>query len=367
MAVKDTTTPEHKEPKPIDDYSKTTPAQLELFHILEPEQKQHYSNTIEIYDAIPKYHWGKQLRKLNTYLDPIERIFKFRNQEYMVTIKPAYVKTKDGFKHFFPGKREELVEDALRKMASEGKCIFLDDMAGVQFTLYQLQAELKRHGHDYNYTQIKEALYICAETHIELKSPNGDVLISPIFQTLGLRTREELKELGNKTKCFVRFNPLVSQSIKNQTYRIYNYAKAMSYDQSLARWLHKRMSHIYIQAHYSDPYKIKLSTILRDSGFEAKKKFMRQAIQDVVEALKEMESKSVIFRYEIQREINKESRKITDAVFTIYPAKEFVHDIVKANQRMQIIQKQQEKEMNEFRRQGFKAILKNLDSPLNNN
>jgi hypothetical protein len=55
----------------------TNPEQLSLFQTFLPEEDK-YSNTIELYDAIPKYYSNKQMggqRKLDTYLPALCRAF----------------------------------------------------------------------------------------------------------------------------------------------------------------------------------------------------------------------------------------------------------------------------------------------------
>ena len=141
-------------PKKLEEYNRCKPVQLSLFEFIEPDQKQ-YSNTIELYDAIPKYYWRQDKNTNNTTKTQlIEREFKHKGTEYTVTIQPTILKGKDGnHKVYYPNQREELVEDALRKLACEGSGIFLDDHAGVTFTLYQLQQELKQMGHTYSIPQ----------------------------------------------------------------------------------------------------------------------------------------------------------------------------------------------------------------------
>ncbi len=94
-----------------------------------------------------------------------------------------------------------MVEDALRKMMAEGQGIFLDGEAGISFTLYQLQKELKNTGDSYSTQQIKQALTILARTSIELKSEDAEIEIyfSP-FETLGFKG----KTTKNKLSCASR-------------------------------------------------------------------------------------------------------------------------------------------------------------------
>lgn len=83
---------------------------------------------------------------------PIDIVFRH-------CFQPASLKDKNGKeKYYYPSKREELVEDALRKFAVEGQGLFLDDAAGVTFTLHQLQQKLMNNGHSYSKDQIKDVI-----------------------------------------------------------------------------------------------------------------------------------------------------------------------------------------------------------------
>src|ERR1051326_3034942 len=253
--------------KKLEDYTKTKPPQLELFELFGITNRD-YSNTIELYDFTPKYKWGKTERINGKFLEALKRTFECGQKRYKVRITPANIKNSKGEeKYYYPGQREELVEDALRKLACEGRGVFLDDMASVTFSLYQLEQELAARGHRYKRSEIKEALQICSKTGLDIESEDGtSVLSSHIFETLFLSGREDRNSDGKKTHCFVRFNPLVTASIKNNAFRQINYAKAMSFKSIIARQLHKRMSHVYKQASITRPYHISLLTLIRDFG-----------------------------------------------------------------------------------------------------
>ncbi len=298
-----------------------------------PKLTPTYTRTIELYDAIPKYFWGriaKKDRKAGQFLDSIKREFVFKGEAYKVKISPARIEDSHGVEFdYFLGEKEELVEDALRKMACDGRGLFLDDHAGVVFTLYELQQELKKMGHSYSIKQIKDALFICQGSKIILQSNDGkSVMSSQVFETVGLHTQEDWKGKGKKTKCFVRFNILVTKSIREKSFRQLNYEECMTYSKVLARWLHKRMSHLYTQASFSKPYSILLTTIIRDSGVK-KEERLRNNLKRVYEALNEMKLKSVISGYTEERILD--GRKILDVKFIIKPGLSFIRDMKKAN------------------------------------
>jgi hypothetical protein len=333
------TNPGRTSAKPkIADYNKSKPVQLGLFELIHPSEKD-YSNTIELYDFIPKYVWGRLERIQEKFLEPIERDFDCRSQSYRVRIAPARIKDSDGVsRDYFPGKREELVEDALRKIATAGQGIFLDNEAAVTFTLYQLQQELKRTGHTYSITQIKEALMVCVGTNLQLTDANGqDVLASSIFDTIGLQTREDWEGQGEKTKAFVRFNAMVTISIRNRTFRQFNYEISMGYQNVISRQLHKRISHHFTQASFAQPFTILLSTVIRDFGLTAYEKFSHN-LRDVEVALKEMVEKNVLLKYSLDKILDEKRRnKIADVRLVLFPHPNFVGEVINANKKQKEI------------------------------
>jgi hypothetical protein len=318
--------------KRLDDYDRSKPVQLTLFELLLPNERE-FSNTVELYDFIPKYHWGKVQRINDKFLDSLEREFECRGVKYKVKIRPASIEDRNGVeRYYYPSKREELVEDALRKFVAEGQGVFLDEQAGVTFSLYQLQEELRQNGHSYSKDQIKDALLICARTNMTVTTDNGSsVLVSNLFETLGLQTRDDWKEQGNKSRAFVRFNSLVTKSITSRTFRQLNYEKVMSYKNIIARQLHKRMSHHYIQASVANPYHILLSTIIRDLGLTQYAQ-LRDNLRDVQIALDEMVEKKVLLSYKIEKVLENSKRaKLLDAKFVLIPDPAFTSEIIGAN------------------------------------
>jgi hypothetical protein len=327
-------TPEPEEPKRLEDYYQSRPEQLTMFELLLPEDRR-FSNTIELYDFIPKYVWGKVERINGEFLRALDRQFECRGRRYNVTIDPAKIKDKDGItRDYYPSKREELVEDALRKFAGEGQGVFLDDQAGVTFTLNQLQQELKRNGHSFSKDQIKDALMICAKAHLTVTTEeNSTVLVSSLFETLGLQTREAWEEQGQKTRAFVRFNPLVTASIKSRSFRLFNYETSMAYSNTIARQLHKRMAHHYTQASLMNPYTISLSTIIRDFGLTVYKK-LPDNLRDVLKALDEMKENNVIIDYAVEKVVDaKQRKKLIDAKIRLTPHPHFSSEVIHANKK----------------------------------
>ena len=315
-----------EKPKSFDRYEQERPVQLTFFELLEPENKR-YSNTVEIYDFLPKEYLGKAMRVADAYLPRLEREFECHGVKYQMKLDPARIEDKDGIvREYYPSQREEVVEDCLRKLMVEGNGVFLDEQASVRFTLYQLQKELGDNGHSYSYPQIKEALEILTKTNIELscEADNMRLIFSPI-ETLGIRGE------GGETQTFVRLSPLVTNSIKEKKFRLINYKKVMGYRSAIARKLHKRLSHFFVQASLTEKFTPLLSTLIRDFGL-TKYQQMSKNLRDFEKAVEELKESNTVLNF-YKEEIKQTSPrvKVVDYRLTIQAHPEFISDVKRAN------------------------------------
>jgi len=313
--------------KSLEQHKISKPEQLMLFE-LDPEDDD-YSQSVELYDFIPKYFWGKAERLNDKFLENINREFECRGRLYQLTLMPARLEEgKNEFREYYPSQREELVEDALRKLMTERHGVMLDGDVGIVFTLYQLQKELKDKGHSYSYDEIKDAIRVLNNTDIILKDENDqlETAFSPI-ENYGFSGE------GAETKTFVKFSPLVTHSIKTGNFRLINYDTAMSYKTIIARQLHKRMSHHYIQASLTNPYEILLTTVIRDFGLTRQKRIVHNLVE-VEQSIKEMKEKNVILKVQIEKIYETKPRhKLIDAKISLQPHPIFINDIIKGNSK----------------------------------
>jgi hypothetical protein len=276
---------------------------------------------------------GARLERVGgVFLPRSEREFECRNKKYYLTLFPASIEDDKGNeKYHYPGKREEIVGDALRKIMADGQGIFLDAKADVSFTLYRLQKELQDNGHSYSRQQLKDSLEVLAKTNIELKSESGKVefIFHPI-EAIGFNGENE------ETQTFVKFSPLITKSLKERSFRLFNYKKVMSYKTVIARQLHKRMAHHYTQASLTDPYTIMLTTVIRDFGLTRRKQ-LKDNLREAEESLNELKEKNVVINFYVNKVIEKSPRiKIIDAKINIQPHPEFVTEAKRANARKKI-------------------------------
>lgn len=318
--------------KDLKDYVQTEPLQLRLFD-LSKQNSDKYSNTIEMYDSMPKYHFGgveREKGKTTEALPVISRDFVYRNKSFKISISPAAIVDEKSGKtiSYYPSQREELVEDVIRKIAANKRKrgIYLDEDMAVRFTYYEIEQELLKIGHGYSKAQIKQAIEVCSRTIIEITSKDGNQVsqTSPLFPFVA----KESKEMGGQERVIVMFHPLVTKSVDSGTYRTINYDRLMKLKMPLARWLHKHISHIFTQATETNPYKIKLSTIVTNSGMKSYEKISHTIIQ-VKKALDELIKWNTVAKY--HSEPHKEKNKILDMTFLLFMSEEFVADVKKGN------------------------------------
>lgn len=322
------------------------PQQLSLFELLPHEKK--YSNTIEFYDALPKYYWDKAKRyATQDDLDkPDGRTFRFENFDYYIEIVPAVVKVYDRatksekLKVIYPGKREELIEQALRKIATQGRTKFYtfgkgEEGVGLAFTLYEVQKELNKQGHHFSINEIKEGVYVCSRATIVIydDATRKKTKEFNYMRIKGLEEFEDIKKQRKNAYALVIFNELVSSHILKGKYRLINYDKNMSLRRDLARYLHRRLSSRYRQARFDTPYSIKLLRLLNDSGVSIYHSLSKN-ISELQKSFADLQEKQIILKYQVERLYDPNNkRKIVDADITLYPHPEFVSEVRKANVR----------------------------------
>lgn len=306
------------------------------------------SNTIELWDAIPKYAVSARiqsgLRDEKGNLPVHEQEFKYRPTapglpseiNCKVTIQPASIKSADGtYKQFYPSADEEIIEEVLKKLFTDQQFgIHSPEKAEswVKFSLYMIQKELKVRGKTRSIDEIKTSLEILSRAVYDVEFEGSSkklIYTNPILNDM-IRTQRSDYLQDPKSLWTARLPALISKSVNELTYRQFNYGTLMSLTLPLARWFHKRLSHQYTQASVMHPYHIKFTSICRDSGLLNHSR-RSVNIATVESALEELKSAQVLFRYE--KEERRRGRKIEDIKYTMHPSMDFVQEMKAANAR----------------------------------
>ncbi|GAB5407251.1 MAG: hypothetical protein Aurels2KO_54820 [Aureliella sp.] len=316
----------------------TTPDQLSLFQGIRAVGS---SSTIELYDAMPKcFSSNKEMEALRrknggNYLETLSRIFMHRGEEYQLTIRPARIQAAGVEREYYPSQREDLIEQALRKLATNPKNgIYLSGNLAVQFSLSELSRELERTGHGMSYKSLKQGLEINNATHVTLSGSGGKPVVkSTIFPVFIHANRTQWEENPSTAKCYVKFHPLVTLSVEELSQRQLDYETMMQFRYVLSYWLFKRMSHLYVFADFTKPYNIALTTIVRDSDMVPSAN-PSDNLKRVRRTLDEFVQRRVIICFD-EKITRGPNNRIVDVVFQLVPTPEFKDHAVAANQQQQ--------------------------------
>jgi len=321
--------------------------QLDLFRSFlcnTDDERGQLSNTFDLWDSVPRYAMSRQqmdkIRKEKGFLSLQHIAFQYRQRPFEVRIQAARIydeKTKTET-DYYPSASEELIEDALRKIAAEQRNAFFDKpnyRSGVVFSLHMLREELKLRGHTRSYQQIVLSLNILARSTIEIRATDGDkgegFSVSGYFSGLSAVSKHKLTE-DPEAKWIVQFHPLVTQAIDTLSYRQFNYAQMMSHSTQLARWLHKQLSLKWIFASFTSPFEMRYSTIKRDSALLNSYGRERDAITSLDAAWDELKKGGVLMKTE-KSEVLGIRNKLEDVVYTLTPSIAFVAEMKAANKR----------------------------------
>lgn len=316
--------------------------QLSLFQSFlcnSDDERDRLSNTVELWDSLPKYAISQQsMNRVRTgegLLPRLDKSVVYKQQEYRLRITAAIIDDENSQpKAYYPSANEELVEDALRKIAAEQNQGFFDRSSfksGVVFSLHLLREELKRRGHTRSYQEITRSLQILAGSNIEILFPDGTgFATTSYFPALAVVSKKKIQEDPN-ARWVAHFHPLVTQSIDQLSYRQYNYHLMMSHTTQLARWLHKRLSNNYTNASLAIAYHIRLSSIRRDSGLLQYKR-TNDATRKLEKAFQELVDHKVILSFN-REEQRGPKNKILDIKYTLTPHQAFIADVKAANRR----------------------------------
>lgn len=325
-----------------------TPTQLALFENLVDVR---FSNSIEIYDLMPKYLQERITSFEEADLPPEKHVIERRFQTHVVEengrretregyvkIKPAVIMRKVGTRvkrlFAYPSYFEQLVEDAIRKLAIEQGAFLNEGQVGCRFSILQVRKLLADTGHQCKHADVVEAINILNGAQLEYglidKDGKGRASgRSAYFPTIYVRTRDDIDD--GEFDSVVQFHDLVNMSIRQQTFRNYDFLTCMRYRLPLSNYLHKRISMRFRQASVHAPYSFHLKKMISDGGFNTEATISKSS-DAMKRALQELKDAKVIEKYDytlIADPLDK--RRSIDAKFDIYVTPEFERQVITVN------------------------------------
>ena len=339
-----------KPPKPEDFSSR----QMVLFQDLlcnTVTERESLSNVFDLWDSIPRYVVSRQQqdkwRKAGDFPQLHHVLFHYRGREIKATIQPAWIEANDGtVTGYYPSANEELIEDVLRKIATDqykGYYSPKEQRCGVIFTLYMVRKELEKRGHGRTYKEISLSLEIMARSVIITRmvdGKEGEFTSNSLYLNNLFRVSKSRLDEDPEAKWFADFHPFASRALDDLTYRQINYTRLMSLKSQLARWISKVLSLKYLNASFMHSFEIRFSTIARDSGLLGGYAAIRKAITAVDAAFEELKTckPSLLGSKPEKRLILGPRGKLIDVVYTLYTSREFVGEVKAASKRQSLAQ-----------------------------
>ena len=315
----------------------STNEQFDLFRQFLSNDSSEVSNTIELWESIPKYFFTpRQVKKLRT-ADGLAKPYRWEythdGYSCVVRIQPALIEQSDGsYLACFPGVTEELIEEALKKILTEQQQGAHDGQrleTWVHFSLRMIQRELKQRGRDRNVAEIKRGIEIMSKCNIEYTVDGKASWNGPILSDLWTVDRSEYIA-DRESRHAARLPLFVTHGIEKLQYRQFNFVRLMACDEQLARWIYKRLINRYRQASKLNDYHFAYSSIKLPSGLLQQAREVDNRTK-VVSALDELKRRDVIAQYQSVEQ--KQGRKIVDVVYNITPTLTFIKEQKAANKR----------------------------------
>lgn len=321
---------------------------LELFQNTGDLPAHRATNSLGMYDICPKY--ARQNNDPYWVDDPLKTTrvssFSFRSQSYVVEVEAAKLVEKDGsIRYYFPSTNEELVEDVLRHlMTIDRQKSFFDDNIGCQFSLFFIYSELKKYNKTRSKAEIRHSLRILQKAfltiYLEKTYDNGrgaPLFSGPFFSEATVIDLDDYftratHQDEDRVKGKIKFHNMVSEGIKKMDFRLNRYDICMSYKLDMARWLHKRISHMHTGADLATPFTIKLRTIFNDGNWSWQNRNNKNKTK-VETAINEMIEKGMVNpeKTTIEPMVSDDIPRYSDYKVRLYLTKAFVDHIIMSN------------------------------------
>ncbi len=320
--------------KPV---GKEISVQLDLFRQFLTNDINDTSNTIEVWESIPKYFFtptqAEKLRTKTGHADPFKWEFTHNQKPCMVKIQPALIEQPDGsYKAFFPSVTEEFVEEALKKILACQQYGFHDATkveTWVRFTLRMIQKELKERERSRSIPEIKHAIEVMNKCNISYLINGKEVWSGAILQDLITVGREDYLADTNAHHT-AKLPVFISHAINALEYRQHNHDRYMKCDEQLARWIYKKLIMRYVNASFLNSYHFMYSELQQSGLLQQATEIKNRRKANY--ALNELIEKNVIASY--SEDFRKIGRKIIDVKYTVTPTSEFISEQKAANKRI---------------------------------
>ena len=252
------------------------------------------TNAWDVWSSLPRFFPASIERRLRTadgrHADNALLNFERGGRAYRVVVSPAQLSDADGNQAaYFPGAREELLDEVLvRMLASEvyGHHVPRHGLCGVCTTYALLGSELARLKKSSNHGQIRRSLEIMRGTRIVVTCEGEPLYDGNLINEI--RTLDPHARRGQPRRLFITMPQLVERELSNGAYRQLDYRRLFRIRHALGRWLYRRLVVRYTQAAKGNTYHIRYKTFAESALLpwqEAKKNraHVRECLAELIE------------------------------------------------------------------------------------
>lgn len=305
------------------------------------------SNTVDLWERIPKYFLSPQeqktLRPEKGQPDPYTQEYVLRGQNgellpYKVRIQPALIEKSGGeFIAYFPTKAEEVIEEVLKKIFTEQNLGIHDAKnreSWVKFSYSMINKELRKNKCSRTHQQIKHSLEVMSKCILTVFEDGEEIYSNPIINNYIKVDREKYLD-NTKALHVAQLSVLISHAVNTLQYRQFNLKRLTACKEQLSGWILKKLIARFTYASLTTTHDLYYSSIKAASLLLRAKKESDNR-KKVLTALDELKANGTIYSYEIEEK--KEGRKIVDVKYTITPTPDFSKEQKAANKRANIIE-----------------------------
>jgi len=328
------------EPLP-EEYETAQIQTMRQFVCAKEEERSKYSNSVTFWDAVPKHVSRKDMERLrdgNGRLPVLTRRFMHQGKFWQVSIRGAAMTRPDGrILDCYPTSREALVEDALRKLATQsnqgycGRDTIPSGRSGVRFSIKEIRRLLEERGRYLEHGDIVEAMAVMQTAVLSIVAEDGTKGVrTHILGDIYLVPNEQGRRQFER-RWVVDFNNLVTRELMAGCYRQYHFDAMMRCPTQLARWLYLYCVRAWLNASPSQAMRIRLLEIQRDSGLLGFAR-LRMADDKLARTLRELEREGVL--KVLARDESRGARNaLLDTQYLLAASREFSQQAIWANQR----------------------------------
>lgn len=286
-----------------------------------------HANYTALFDLAPRYIQRAERKKDTPYLEAVNREFSFNGERYGLTITPARVRdpSTGAERDELPGEREQLVEDVIRKIASDNLRLGTQNEVITTFSVYSVCMELQRHRHTFSKAEVKEALQILHRSVIEITkvTEQGSKKQKAIFSASVFPALQLKDDNDPSSKAYVQLNPFLAEAIRSLAFQQLDYEWMMQIKGQLTRWVFKTIS-LMLAASESDAglMEIKASDIAMNYGSQWSR--WRDMLAQVQKSINQLVDVDMISDFQARDVMN--GKKKEDVVYTLRFSRKFMKD-----------------------------------------